>query len=140
MEIGLFRSSTLPQAIVEVTEVVEIGLKRQANPPKVILEVVDIGQVLPDTIPLIMLCNWSSGHGICPNCEVVMLQHRTVTPPHLGYINIIKNFISIPHAPPDSTAFIDYSFHSSILPPPCHQTFIIVSLYMFVTAPLLLYR
>ena len=56
-DIGLFRSATLPQVIVEVMEVVEIGLKRPDNPPKVILEAVEIVQVLADTLPLIMLCN-----------------------------------------------------------------------------------
>ena len=45
MDIGLFRTATVTQVIVEVVKVLSIGLKRPANLPQVIAEVIDVGQV-----------------------------------------------------------------------------------------------
>ena len=70
---------------------------------------------------------------------MVVFQPWTVTPPHLGYVAIITN-LSSPSAPPDSTIFLGRSFPSSILPPPHHQTFVVVYLFLFVPAPHLLSR
>ena len=52
--VGLLKSSTLTQLIVELGKVVDIDLKRPATLPQVIAEVLDIGQVLPATLPIII--------------------------------------------------------------------------------------
>ena len=64
-----------------------------------------------------MLCNWPQVCEVCLNYEVVVFQPRTVTPPHLGSVANVTNFIFIPPAPPDSTVFLDYSCLYSILTP-----------------------
>ena len=70
---------------------------------------------------------------------MVVFQPWTVTPPHLGYVAIVTN-LSSPSAPPDSTVFLGRSFPSFILPPPHHQTFVVVYLFLFVPTPHLLAR
>ena len=64
-----------------------------------------------------------------------MFQPWTVTPPNLGSLAIVTNFISSPPAPPDSTVFLDRYFPYSILPSHHQQPFIFVSLSLFSPAP-----
>ena len=54
LDIVLLRPATCLQLIVEVVKVMGIGLKRPEFLPQVIAEVVDLGQVWPDTIPLVI--------------------------------------------------------------------------------------
>ena len=54
MDIGLLRSATLPQVVVDVVKVVDRGILRPASLPQVIEEVMDLGQVLPSILPLVV--------------------------------------------------------------------------------------
>ena len=54
MDTGLLRPATFSQVIMEVVKVMDIGLKRPGTLPQLIMEVVDLGQVLPDTLPLVI--------------------------------------------------------------------------------------
>ena len=84
------------------------------------------------------VCDWSPVRKLYLNYEVVVFQPHTGTPPHLGSVAIVTNFISIPPAPPDSNIFLDCYFPSSVLlPPPHQQPFIFVVLY-FLPSPQLL--
>ena len=54
MDIGILVPANIPQVIVEVVKVMERIIKRPATLPKVIVEVVYVGQVLTDTLPLVI--------------------------------------------------------------------------------------
>ena len=53
VDIGLVRTATVPQVIVEAVKVMGIVFKRPASLPLVITEFVEKGQVLPATTPLL---------------------------------------------------------------------------------------
>ena len=55
LDIGLLRTTTLPQVIVKVMKVLEIGLNIPENIPQLTAEVVNIGQLLPYTLPLVIV-------------------------------------------------------------------------------------
>ena len=69
-----------------------------------------------------MLCNFPQVCEVFLNYEVVVFQPQKVTPPHLGSVANLTNFISIPPAPPYSIIPLDYSCPSSILPPPTRSS------------------
>ena len=54
MDIGLFITTTLPQLIVKVVKFVDICIKRPATITQVIAEFMGVGQVLTDTLPLVI--------------------------------------------------------------------------------------
>ena len=66
MDIGILRTSTLPQLIAEAAKVVYIGLKIPATLRQVITDFMDVGQIWPATITLViaedMLIELDLGH------------------------------------------------------------------------------
>ena len=61
LDIGLLVPDTLTQVIMEFVKVVEKGILRQENLPQVIAKVVDVVQVLPDTLPTVIMVDMLIG-------------------------------------------------------------------------------
>ena len=61
LDIGLLVPDILTQIITEFVKVVDKGIMRQENIPQVIAEVVDVVQVLPDTLPTVIMVDMLIG-------------------------------------------------------------------------------
>ena len=68
----------------------------------------------------VCVCHWPPVRAVCPNHEVAVFQHRTVTAPDLGSITNAYTY-SIPPAPPVPNVFWIFVYSSPwtylILPP-----------------------
>ena len=47
----------------------------------------------------VCVCNWKPVCEVCTNYQVVVLQHRKVTPPHLGSVTIYYKLYIHPYRP-----------------------------------------
>ena len=76
MDLGLLIPTTVPQVIMYIVKVVDIGLLIPATLPQVITEVRGVGQVHPDTLPLVIvedkLIEVDLGHKIPANISLAI--------------------------------------------------------------------
>ena len=72
------------------------------------------------------MCTWTPVSEVCPNYEVVGLQHWTMNPPHLGSVNIFKLKLALlPHL------FLTFVWIFILTPPSYSPPICIRSLYSY---------
>ena len=72
------------------------------------------------------MCTWPPVSEVCPNYEVVGLQHWTMNPPHLGSVNIFKLKLALlPHL------FLTFVWIFILTPPSYSPPICIRSLYSY---------